>query len=601
MFETQGGCLMRKLKILAIAPYAGLRDLINEVSTERSDVEVHSYISDMHDGLLLAKELEHKGYDLILSRGGTAELIRNHSKIPVIDINLSLLDMMRAIKRAQNYSGTFAIVGYSPITKIAKQISELFQYNLQVKTISNVNKIDETLIALKESGISLIVCDVITNTHAKKLGLNSVLITTGKESVIDAFEEAKIFFKSSQNLLFTNTVIKNIIDNSGSSIICFDNQDTMIYSNLKEDIVNINNLVSDLIQLKDTLLANRNIKILKKYSDTTFLIKGNLIELNKEKYSTYYIYNQTQSIRPFDDAISFSNIDDYPLVNIDTFNSSNKEFQGIKDSAQSYARLKSPIIIIGERGTGKDTIAYTIYKNGSNSKNPLIIIDSKYISEKKWLEFFESEHSLFLNSEFTVYIKNIHLLNEDSQKVFESYLVNTNFYKRNKLIFSMASGYSESFDNSSFLYFIKNRINALPLVVPNLNQRREDIPDLTSLYLNELSTSYNKQVIGLEDSAIELLQEFNWTENIDQLKRVIRQLILLTDTSYIKFETVEKVLKDETTSSSSISFYDIDLNKTLEEISNDIIKIVMKEENYNTTKVAKRLGISRSTLWRKIK
>ncbi|PKM51631.1 MAG: hypothetical protein CVV02_05000 [Firmicutes bacterium HGW-Firmicutes-7] len=591
---------MRKIKILAIAPYAGLRDLINDISQERDDVEIHSYISDMHDGLMLAKELEHKGYDVILSRAGTAELIRKESKLPVIDINLSLLDMMRSIKLAQNYSGKFAIVGYNTITKIAKQICELLQYDIEIKTINNMEEIEKTLLALKDGGIGLIVGDVITNTHAKKMGLNTILITTGKESIINAFDEAKIFFKSLEKVALKNTVIKTLLENSGSSIICFDEQDAIIYSNLKEDITNLNNIISDLKYLKGTLIKNTEIKILKKYKDTSFLVKGILSVFDDEKFLTYYIYNQTNSIKPFEDAIRFSSAEDYPQINIDTFNSSNITFQNIIENAKTYARLKSPIIIIGERGTGKDTIAYTIYQNGLNSKNPLIIIDSKYISEKKWLEFFESEHSLFLNSNFTIYIKNIHLLDEGSQKIFESYLINTNFYKRNKLIFSMASGYSENFDNSSFLYFIKNRINALPLLVPTLNQRREDIPNLVSLYLNELNPSYNKQVIGLENDAITLLQDFDWTENIDQLKRVIRELIILTDSSYIKYETVEKVLKDETPSSPILKFYDIDLNKTLEEISNDIIKIVLKEENYNTTKAAKRLGISRSTLWRKI-
>lgn len=592
---------MRKIKILAIAPYSGLRDLINDIAKEREDLDVHSYISDMRDGLMLAKELEHKGYDVILSRAGTAELIRRESKLPVIDIKLSVLDMTRAIKLAQGYSGKFAVVGYNTITKIAKQICELLQFDIEIKTITKIDEINETLLDLKENGIGLIVGDVITNTHAKKIGLNTILITTGKESVINAFDEATINFHSLEKMISINSVMKSILENSGSSIICFDEKDSIIFSNVNEDIMNFNKIISDLKSLKNTLQDHKKITILKRYEDTCFLIKGIIISFDEEVFFSYYVNNQTKSIKPFDDAIRFSNIDDYPQINIDTFNSSNNNFQNLIANAKSYAQLKTTVMIIGERGTGKDTIAYTIYQNSINSKNPLIIIDSKYISEKKWIDLFESEQSLFLNSDFTIYIKNIHLLDQESQKIFEQYLLNTNVHKRNKLIFSMVPGYSSQFDNSSLLYFIKNKLSALPLIVPNLNQRREDIPNLVSLYLNELNPSYNKQVIGLESDAIKLLQKFDWTENIDQLKRIIRELIILTDHSYVKYETVEKVLNDEVPSSSVLKFYDIDLNKTLDKITDDIIKIVLKEEDYNLTKVAERLGISRSTLWRKLK
>lgn len=596
-----GGKHMQKIKVLVIAPYEGLRDLIDDLAHERNEIDVHCFISDMHDGLLLAKELEHENYDVILSRAGTAELIRKESILPVIDIKLSVLDMMRAIKLAQGYSGKFAIVGYNTITNIAKQICELLQYDIIIKTIYNTTEIDKALLELRDCGISLIVGDVITTTHAKRLGLNTTLITTGKESIINAFNEVVILYNSFKKDKDRNTIIKSILENSNSLVICFNENDSIVYSNIKKYIRDFNSLILDLKNYKQSLIKNLNLKILKTYGETIFSIKGVLIEFNNERYLTYYIENQSNTIKVFNKAIRFINVDDSPQVNIDTFNSSSEVFQNLINTTKSYAHLKTPIIIIGERGTGKDTIAYTIYRNGMNNKNPLIIIDARYISEEKWIELFESEKSLFLNIDFTIYIKNIHHLDKSSQKILESYLLDTDVHRRNRLIFSMVNGISETFDNSSLLYFIKNRMHALPLTVPNLNQRREDIPNLVSLYLSELNLSYGKQVIGLEDDAVKLLQEFNWKNNIDQLRRVIRQLIMLTETSYIKYDTVKKVLQDETPSSTVSKIYNINLNNTLDKITKDIIDIVLKEENYNQSKASKRLGISRSTLWRKIK
>lgn len=165
----------------------------------------------------------------------------------------------------------------------------------------------------------------------------------------------------------------------------------------------------------------------------------------------------------------------------------------------------------------------------------------------------------------------------------------------------MVKEVSPSFDKSSLLYFIKNKLAALPLTVPSLNERKEDLPNLISLYLNELNLIYDKQIVGLEDEAMGLIQDFNWEGNIDQLKRVMRQLIILTDNSHIKYDTVKQVLNNENLRLETSTVYNINLNNTLDQITKDIINIVMKEENYNQSKTAKRLGISRSTLWRKIK
>lgn len=349
------------------------------------------------------------------------------------------------------------------------------------------------------------------------------------------------------------------------------------------------------------MIREQNLNIIKKYNNLFFIIKGVLIEHNNKRYFAYYVNRKTNSVKVIDQAIRFINKNEAPQISIDTFSARSENFQNLIDKTKSYAPLKTPILIIGARGTGKDSIAYTIYRNSMFHKNPFIVIDAKYISNQKWVELLESEDSLFLNNGYCIYIKNIHLLNESSQKMFESYLVSSNLHKRNKLIFSTIKEASHSLDNNCLLYFIKNKMHALSIVVPELNQRREDIPNLISLYISEYNSLYGKQVIGLEDDAKALLQDFNWVGNIDQLKRVVQELVVLAETSYIDYDTVKNVLKDEVPHSETPRVYNINLNNTLDKITSDIIGIVLKEENYNQSRASKRLGISRSTLWRKLK
>lgn len=76
--------------------------------------------------------LAHNNYDVILSRGGTAKLIRSAVDLPVAEISISGYDILRTIKLAQNYSGKFAIAGFSSITENAHMICDLLQYDIDI-------------------------------------------------------------------------------------------------------------------------------------------------------------------------------------------------------------------------------------------------------------------------------------------------------------------------------------------------------------------------------------------------------------------------------------------------------------------------------------
>jgi transcriptional regulator with PAS, ATPase and Fis domain len=592
---------MKKIKTLAIAPYKGLKDLINELAKERQELEVDTFVADMLDGVELAKSVKDKGYDAIISRAGTADMIREISALPVIDIKLSVIDMMRAIKLAQNYLGQFVIVGYKSITESADIICQLMGFDVEVKTITSLAEIEICLTELKEKGISLIVGDVITINHAKRIGFNTILVTSGRESVLSSFDEVIRLQQLISTTKHEKLLVKNILKNANASVICYNMDKKMIYCHLPEDQDDNEKILEEIEKVIDVLMNEKECKVLKKLDHNCVLIKGELLDVAGSMYPTFYLTYQRSAIKFCEQDITFRNVSDSRHVNFEIFNSSSESLQTVINHVKDYAQTSSPIIIFGEKGTGKETLANAIYYNSTFNKNPLIVINAKFMNMKKWMSLFQSEDSLFANSDFTIFIKDMHFMDDASQTLFESYIRNTYVHKRNRFIFSCITGYSKSFDDGSLLYFIRNELNALPLVMPSLAERKEDIPSLASLFLSDLILKYGKEVIGLEKDAIKLLQEFHWTHNIDQLRRVVEELIILTHSYYVDAETVSKVLSHENlpTSKSYMSF--LDLHKNLDEINKDIINLVLTEENFNQSKAADRLGISRSTLWRKIK
>ena len=176
-------CTTKKAKILAIAPYQGLKELMEVSAASRSDLELTVYLGDLSDGAALVDQVQDQGFDVIISRGGTARMIEDIAHVPVVEIMLSGYDMLRAIRLARSYNGRFAIVGFPGITSCAQLICDLIQYPTDIFTIHDSVEAAQCIQRLAAQGYSLIVGDAVTVSQSKQIGLNGILITSGSESI----------------------------------------------------------------------------------------------------------------------------------------------------------------------------------------------------------------------------------------------------------------------------------------------------------------------------------------------------------------------------------------------------------------------------------
>lgn len=116
----------------------------------------------------------------------------------------------------------------------------------------------------------------------------------------------------------------------------------------------------------------------------------------------------------------------------------------------------------------------------------------------------------------------------------------------------------------------------------------------------QYNTAAGKSTVGMEPDAMELMVEFEWPLNLVQLEKVLRQMIPRPSSGfYITAAEVAAVLQNEMRKVSALPPA-VDLSGTLEDIERRVIEQVLREENMNQSAAAKRLGIGRSTLWRKI-
>ncbi len=586
---------MNKVKILGIAPYDGIKSLMLQIAERRTDIELTVFTGDLKDGLAIAQKYENSGYDIIVSRGGTAELIRRHCKIPVIDISLSIYDIFRSIKLAENSTNKYVVIGFPAITKNAHFICDMLNYNINIYTIHNESEASDILKELSSEGYGIVLCDMITSSLVQKYGMNAILITSGSESIEAAFDLSIQMSESINKIKSEVNFYKMILEYHPKPYVVFDkNFQQIFYSGLSSEPLPVMNE----IQKQLPIVMNEGYqKSYFEYSGLLYVLIGNKHVENGNIYIIYYI-NQRKV------PLSLTKNGIYHLNREEAYDKFFNSFYGITHSTQKnlmsieqYAESSYPIMIMGESGTGKEQLARLLYAKSKLQNCPMTIINCARISARSW-EFLTSDNNSPLSdTKTTIYIQNMNSLTDVQFSELCSIIKDLNLHYRNRILFTNSV---ESEDSILRCEKVINSLSCLTLRIPPLREHKEDIPNLTSLYISVLNMRFAKEIVGLEPDAMKLLQEYNWPFNYDQFKRILDELVTSAASSYITASAVSTLLCRElsdTVTNDNGKIY-VNLNQTLEQINIDIIKILLNQTKNNQSKVAKNLDISRTTLWR---
>lgn len=594
---------MKKIKILAVAPYEGLGELMKKASFSREDIDLHVYTGDLSAGVELAVSIQDlEKFDIIISRGGTAEMLQEVVPIPVVEIKLTEYDLMRSIKLAQSYIGNFAIVGFPNITSRINKICDFMQFQIDTFTVKSDQEAEETINKLHHLGYSLLVGDAVTVSKAHKKGLNGILITSGKESVEEAFDEAIKIVKYLEISKTQSDVYKNTLNNCPLKILIFNKNYKLVYSNLPQGQNELNKIYSKLIPYIDKIVIEKKLKFMLKADPCVWNVTGILNEKSTENYITFYINIAFYTPALEHDFYTVQNAvqqEDFSIIN---FYLSYNLTREILDRVSKVASTRLPLLIYGENGTGKDSIAYHAYLSSEDKNQSFLIIDCKKMTDKQLSSLLYNDSSPLTENETVVYFQSIHWLNEDKQSKLVNYIEDSFLHKRNRVIYSTGKSLKEMNKDILVDYLTGNSAKSVVCVtIPPLRELRTEIPSLTSIYISMLNLELGQQVAGVSEDAMKLLKNFSWHLNFYQFINVLKKLILVTDTTLIQEDETRKILEEETRLFSSNRTDTNRITGTLDDITSNIIQQVLEEEGMNQSQTAKRLGISRSTLWRKLK
>ena len=589
------------IKALVIVPYEGLLEMMKDISQEIEDIELHIELGNLYEGVAIAKNAENKGYHVVISRGGTASMIQEAVSIPVIDIQVSGYDVLRILTLVKGFSGKAAIVGFSNITQGAATICKLLDLDVKTLTITRDNEVKEKLTALKKQGYGVVIGDVITMQAAKQLGMTGVLITSGKEAIMDALEETRRSYRLFSRLQQDIALMQTILDSNEQAIGVFNQAAEMTYGNARfhsdfhwlqlDDATDVKKLMQETIltnkkQVKTLYINNELWKI------TTCPINGEAALFFEKAHS-----NQTtvQSEHGKQNAIEL-----HTPPSRTPISGKSQATQKVLDQINRYGKRDEPVWISGEQGNGKELVAHSIYLKRKASDELLITLHCDMISAEQLKELMkEGFFQKYANG--VIFLKHIDNLNAYMQKELLSVLQDENEQKPQWLV-SSTDNMDKKIKNGDFHRALYQLLAQSQIQIPPLRERREDIEDLVHVFISDLHPKYGNEVVGIRDDALEQLVHYDWPGNVAQLKHVMEQLFLEAQSYYIEKAEVDivfKRLEHQARWNDALSY--IDISGTLEEIEKEVIAKVLEDEGMNQSRAAKRLGINRSTLWRKLK
>lgn len=646
------------IKISLVFPYSNFFDLSYNIFQEHNEFELDYGPKNNNAAEYILEEIvisdnkinksQIKGTDVIISRGITSELIKNQvGDIPVVEIPVVGNDLVRSLYEAKQTYGRrkVAVIGSQNMIYGVEGLSEIVDLDIS-SFIRHSNEDGPELVSHAiDKGCEVIISGVDTCIYARSIGLDTIVIKTGKESFWQALSEAKkvayIHFKEQEK----SQRFKAILDYAYEGIIALNrHMEITTYNSVAKEILSIQG--KDFTDLHiDNIIpdcAFRNLI----HGDTEYLdkvIKYKNINLTVNKVPILVKDDITGYVITFQDITGIQKMEEnirrktYARGHIakytfDDILGNSKILKNTIKKAKQFSGTQSDILITGNSGTGKELFAQGIHNHSNRKDRPFVAVNCSAIPENL-LEselfgyvkgaftgankngkpgFFELAHggTIFLDeiAEITpkLQCRLLRVLQErEVMRLGDDKIIPVNI----RVIAATNKNLFQYVKENKFREDLYYRLDVLTVRLPTLNERKGDIGFLASIFIRNYSAQFNKPYMTITDKAKNTLENQVWHGNIRQLKNICQRLVLLNESQEIDFNNVMDILSRQDSMTIPISkenHIDHDIGNicfqdSKEDFEKKRILKALEKNNYNRTETAKFLGISRTTLWKQMK
>lgn len=382
----------------------------------------------------------------------------------------------------------------------------------------------------------------------------------------------------------------------------------------------------EITEVEEYYHGNRTFKIT--IEEKEFYVVGKLIPnvVGIDECDKILIFNKLHKLQ--EDALNISLGDN--KTNTKSILGESKAIKSLKNKVKRIADSKSTVLITGESGTGKELVARAIHSESDRKNKPFIAINCGAIPETLLeSELFGYVKGAFSGASSSGRIGKFELANKGV--IFLDEIGDMPLYLQVKLlrvlqervVVRIGSNQLQHLDirviaatNKNLKELVKEgkfredlyyRLNVIPIEVPPLRDREDDIDIITKGLLNKYNQIYNKYVHTIDDDVRNMMHKYSWPGNIRELENVVEFMVSLSNESgIVKRSMLPKSFVDayqEEKDKNKFSFLENNEIRTLKDIEKQYITKVLEEYGYDTEgkkKAAKKLGIGLATLYRKL-
>jgi len=301
----------------------------------------------------------------------------------------------------------------------------------------------------------------------------------------------------------------------------------------------------------------------------------------------------------------------------------------LRDTALLLGDSDSTVLISGESGTGKEVLANMLHQSGSRADKPFVSINCGAIPE----ELLESELFGHVKGAFTGAVRaragrfevanggtifldeigdmspklQVKLLRVLQERSFEPVGSHQSIHIDVRVIAATHRDLEEEIKTGRFRQDLYYRLNVIPLMLPALKQRGDDVIILTEHFLNNFNKLKNSQITGVSDRCKEVMMRYNWPGNVRELQNLVERVTTLKRSGEIDVEDLPSRMLD--TAERAVQGYSIDVKQhdninfkgIVDEFESHLITSALERFDWNKNQAAKFLSMNRTTLVEKIK
>ncbi|MFB5190647.1 sigma 54-interacting transcriptional regulator [Alicyclobacillus fastidiosus] len=636
-------------KIVIIAPSKEFADTIRSVVDERR-FKIYAPEGDrdfsFEETIPIAKHEERLGAQVIVTRGGQATLLKQIVSIPVVEVKMTILDILRTVHTLKTRYRRIGLIG---VENIICDYRELGSYiDIQIYPVFSYEQdLDARVQQALADQVEFVVGDGMSIDYAKRFGLFGIKLMPSSASVQEAIELAENLVRARFLEGTKNEQFRMVLETAQDAILIISEDAHVLLANqraihlLQQDRADIiHRPIDDVLKREPSLL--QLVDQSQEFREEIVHVRNFVLSVSKRRImvaenpigwvltlqDVTQIQKLEQSIRRKLNHTGFvarRRLDDLTAVS--------PTMQNVIEKIKHFSQTDSTALLLGETGTGKELIAQSIHNHSARKNRPFVPINCGALpgnlleSELFGYEpgaftganrngkagLFELAHTgtIFLDEigEIPLELQSrlLRVIQErEVMRVGGSSIIPIDV----RIIAATHRNLQADVRCGRFRADLFYRLHILPIPIPPLRARREDIPSLVDALLAKTCERYRCVTPRLPTRFIEQLTNYDWPGNIRELENVLERIVVLLTAGMPETDVLGEIAAELTAEQDTAALTPepphtedsrCALDGTLEDIERRVILQQLARFGGNKELTAKRLGISRATLWRKLK